>query len=84
MAAHDMRNPLAVMLGYSQLMLEGVVGPLEGNQKKFVGSIHKAAQSLLQLVNEMVHQRRQGSHAIADGSARRGKVDHDGRARNTR
>lgn len=54
MAAHDMRNPLAVMLGYSQLMLEGVVGPLEGNQKKFVGSIHKAAQSLLQLVNELL------------------------------
>ena len=54
MAAHDMRNPLAVMLGYSQLMLEGVVGPLEGNQKKFVGSIHKAAESLLQLVNELL------------------------------
>ena len=54
MAAHDMRNPLAVMLGYSQLMLEGVVGPIEGNQKKFVGSIHKAAQSLLQLVNELL------------------------------
>lgn len=54
MAAHDMRNPLAVMLGYSQLMLEGMVGPLEGNQKKFVGSIHKAAESLLQLVNELL------------------------------
>ncbi len=54
MAAHDMRNPLAVMLGYSQLMLEGVVGPIEGNQKKFIGSIHKAAESLLQLVNELL------------------------------
>ncbi len=54
MAAHDMRNPLSVTLGYSQLLLDGVMGPLEGSQNKFVGSIQKATESLLQLVNELL------------------------------
>jgi signal transduction histidine kinase len=54
MAAHDMRNPLSVTLGYSQLLLDGVMGPLEGSQTKFVGSIQKATESLLQLVNELL------------------------------
>lgn len=54
MAAHDMRNPLSVTLGYSQLLMDGVMGPLEGPQTKFVASIQKATESLLQLVNELL------------------------------
>lgn len=54
MAAHDMRNPLSVMLGYSQLLLDGVLGPLTSTQPKVVGSILKASESLLQLVNELL------------------------------
>lgn len=54
MAAHDMRNPLSVMLGYGRLLLDGVVGPLQGQQPRFVGSIVKATESLLHLVNELL------------------------------
>lgn len=54
MAAHDMRNPLAVTLGYVKLMLGGVLGTLEKNQTKFLESILKATESLLQLVNELL------------------------------
>jgi signal transduction histidine kinase len=54
MAAHDMRNPLTAMLGYSQLLLDETVGPMAELQTKFVGSIHKASEALLQLVNELL------------------------------
>lgn len=54
MAAHDMRNPLTVAQGYSQLLLEGALGTLEPTQEKVIRSIHKASESLLQLVNELL------------------------------
>lgn len=54
MAAHDMRNPLTAMLGYSRLLLDHAVGPLEPAQAKFVGSIHKASEALLNLVTELL------------------------------
>jgi signal transduction histidine kinase len=54
MAAHDMRNPLSVMLGYSHLLVDEMVGPLHGDQLKFVSSILAATESLLQLVNDML------------------------------
>lgn len=54
MAAHDMRNPLSVTLGYSQLLLDGVMGPLSSSQPKVIASILKATESLLQLVNELL------------------------------
>lgn len=54
MAAHDMRNPLSVMMGYSQLLVEGMVGSLEPTQLKLMKSISRASESLLSLVNELL------------------------------
>lgn len=54
MAAHDMRNPLAVTLGYARVLLEGLGGSLAPKQEKFIASIHRSAQTLLQLVNELL------------------------------
>lgn len=54
MAAHDMRNPLSVTLGYVKLMLGGAMGSFDENQTKFLGSILKASESLLQLVEELL------------------------------
>lgn len=54
MAAHDMRNPLTVTLGYSKILLEGMGGQLAPPQQKFVASIHRSAENLLRLVNELL------------------------------
>lgn len=72
MAAHDMRNPLSVTLGYSQLLLDGVLGPLSATQPKVVTSIVKATESLLQLVNELLE-----ISEIESGNLRLELVDTD-------
>ena len=72
MAAHDMRNPLSVMLGYSQLLLDGVMGPLTSTQPRIVGTIMKSTESLLQLVNELLE-----ISEIESGNLRLELVDTD-------
>ncbi len=54
MAAHDLRNPLAVILGFSELLSEGSVGPLAAEQLELISKIHQASEAMLDLVNELL------------------------------
>ena len=54
MCAHDLRNPLSSIRGLAELMDEDALGPLTGEQKEIVRTIHGASQSMLQLVNELL------------------------------
>ena len=54
MAAHDLRNPLASIRGFSEFLRDGVVGPLTPDQLDLVNTIHSASQSMLDLVNELL------------------------------
>jgi two-component system sensor histidine kinase/response regulator len=54
MCAHDLRNPLSSIRGLAELMDEDALGPLTGEQKEVVRTIHGASQSMLQLVNELL------------------------------
>jgi len=54
MAAHDLRNPLASIRGFSEFLRDGVVGPLTADQLDLVVTIHGASQSMLDLVNELL------------------------------
>ena len=52
--SHELRTPLHTVIGFSELLGEQVKGPLNPDQKRFVNHIHKDAQHLLALINEIL------------------------------
>ena len=52
--SHDLRGPLNSVLGFTELLLEGVEGPLNEIQMEDIAAINQSAKNLLQLINDMV------------------------------
>src|SRR6185312_9860976 len=52
--SHELRTPLHTVIGFSELLAEEVKGPLNADQQRFLGHIHKDAQHLLSLINEVL------------------------------
>jgi signal transduction histidine kinase len=40
---HDLRGPLNVVIGYSEIMLDGMDGPVNDSQRRLLENIHKDA-----------------------------------------
>lgn len=53
MAAHDLRNPLGVIMGYSRFMMTDEE-PLTDDQRMYVTNIHRSAQFLLHMVEDLL------------------------------
>ena len=49
--SHELRTPLTGILGFTEGLLEQVPGPLNERQLRYVNSIHKSGQHLLDLIN---------------------------------
>jgi signal transduction histidine kinase len=54
MAAHDLRNPLQVVLSYSQLLLKGVAGDLNEEQTEYIRKIYSSSVFMVTLVNDFL------------------------------
>jgi signal transduction histidine kinase/CheY-like chemotaxis protein len=54
MAAHYLRNPLGVILGYEQLLQEEALDILDEEQLDYLNRIHHASQFTLNLVNNLL------------------------------
>jgi len=54
MAAHDLRNPLVSIGGFTQLMLDGDFGPVTEDQKEFLALIKDTSYDMLNLVNDLL------------------------------
>jgi len=52
--SHELRTPLNAVLGFSQLLNDGVAGELNEKQKRFVDNINKAGDFLLNLINDIL------------------------------
>ena len=52
--SHELRTPLTVILGYCQMLEDGLKGPLNHEQCKVVGVIHRNADGLLQQVEALL------------------------------
>ena len=50
---HDVRSSLNVIIGYSELMLDGVLGKVTEEQSEGIRDILASSQHLLELVNEL-------------------------------
>lgn len=56
-AAHDLRNPLGVVLGFGELLLEEQDG-LNENQRTFVESILQAGRKMQRIINDILSLQR--------------------------
>jgi hypothetical protein len=54
MAAHDLRNPLAVFLGFTELMLKGQIGTFSEEQQQVVAVLRRDSEFMLGLVNDLL------------------------------
>ncbi|HKP14317.1 MAG TPA: HAMP domain-containing sensor histidine kinase, partial [Blastocatellia bacterium] len=54
MAAHDLRNPLSVILMFSQHMLRDETAPLTPQQREFVALIQRNSQFMLGLIHDIL------------------------------
>ncbi|MFO0613373.1 MAG: ATP-binding protein [Polyangiaceae bacterium] len=52
--SHELRTPLNSILGFSELLRDGAVGPLAEQQAEFVGDIHTSGKHLLRLINDIL------------------------------
>jgi signal transduction histidine kinase len=52
--SHEVRTPLNAILGYTNLLLHGVHGPLTTKQKTSLGRVDSNAQHLLALINDLL------------------------------
>ena len=54
LAAHDLRNPLHVISGYAQFLLDESAGRLDPEQLDFVGTIIRSSRFMLELVDDLL------------------------------
>lgn len=52
--SHDLRGPLNSILGFTELLLEGIEGPINDIQSEDLTAIRQSAKNLLRLINNMV------------------------------
>lgn len=51
---HELKTPLNAILGFTDILLGGVSGPLTPVQKRQLASVEKSAQRLIELVNDVL------------------------------
>ncbi len=53
-AAHDLRNPLAAVIGFADLLANARLGPVTDQQRMALGHIDRSAAIMLALVNDLL------------------------------
>ncbi|MFL5654597.1 MAG: ATP-binding protein, partial [Ktedonobacteraceae bacterium] len=52
--SHELRTPLNCIIGFAQLMYEGMAGPLSDEQEEYLGDVLSSAKHLLRLINDVL------------------------------
>ncbi len=52
--SHELRTPLNVVIGFSELMLDEVPGPVNEEQKRCLNDVMSSGRQLLNLINEIL------------------------------
>jgi len=85
---HDLKNPLNAIIGYTELLTQGVKGEMSIEQRQCVDRIQNSAESLLALINDILEmsQAETGKLSVIPRTTRVEKVieeaveEHRGRA----
>jgi len=54
MVSHELRTPLTSIIGYSDMLIEGIAGPLAPEQKQFATTIKSKGDELLKLISSIL------------------------------
>lgn len=70
--SHELRTPLTSIIGYSEMLSEGIAGPLAGEQAEFVRTIHDKGEQLLALITGLLDLSKldSGTMGLREGSLR--------------
>ncbi|WP_406659739.1 PAS domain S-box protein [Methanolobus sp. ZRKC3] len=52
--SHELRTPLNAIIGYSNMLIDGDFGELNGKQERFAGHIATSGKHLLELINDIL------------------------------
>ena len=52
--SHELRTPLTSIIGYSEMLSEGIAGPLTDEQREFVATIQSKGEQLLSLITSLL------------------------------
>ncbi len=52
--SHELRTPLNAVIGFSEMMLQGIAGALQPQQQEYSQLIHQSGEHLLNVINEIL------------------------------
>jgi signal transduction histidine kinase len=52
--SHELRTPLTSVIGFSEVMMDGITGPINDMQKEYLNDIHDSGRHLLYLISEIL------------------------------
>ncbi|MEB2311667.1 MAG: ATP-binding protein [Sorangiineae bacterium] len=52
--SHELRTPLTSIIGYSEMLYEGIAGEMPNEQREFVGTIREKGEQLLELIKGLL------------------------------
>jgi two-component system sensor histidine kinase/response regulator len=62
--SHELRTPLNAVIGFSEILKEGLTGELNPEQQEYVGEIMRSGQHLLALINDTLDLARLEAHKM--------------------
>src|SRR5262249_22118085 len=51
--SHELRTPLNAILGFSEMIRERIMGPVDPRYQAYAGDIHRAGEHLLHLIDDV-------------------------------
>ncbi len=52
--SHELRTPLNAIIGFSEMLVDEKIGPLNPDQKEFLSDVLKSGQHLLEIINDVL------------------------------